>query len=114
MLYLLKTEGTQDYEFGDTVKANMGATFHIIDQEKTPTLNILSEVIGQFANKDEQEGDTIEDTGGTVVFLAPGVSSQLTENLTTTLSVPIPVHQHLGGIHQELDFSVLFSVSYAF
>ncbi|MDO8142060.1 MAG: transporter [Candidatus Brocadiales bacterium] len=114
VLYHLKTEGDQNYEFGDIVRVTTGATFNVIDGNKKPTLNFLSEVISQFANKDVQDGETIRDSGGTTIFFAPGVSSYLTEQLKTTLSVPVPVYQGLGGEHQELDFNVLFSMSYSF
>ena len=114
LLYHLKTEGDQDYEFGDIIRATAGATFNVINKEKKPTLSLLSEVISQFANKDEREGETIRDSGGTTIFFAPGVSSKLTEQLKTTVSVPVPVFQSLGGIHQELDFNVLLGMSYSF
>lgn len=114
VLYHLKTEGEQKYEFGDIVRVTVGATFNVIGGDEKPNLNLLSEVISQFADKDKQEGKTIRDSGGTTVFLAPGVSSRLTEQLKTTLSVPVPVYQALGGIHQELEFNVLLSVSYWF
>ena len=114
VLYHLKTKGDQDYEFGDIIRTTAGATFHVIDRDKKPTLNLLSEVITQFANKDEQDGKTIRDSGGTTIFFAPGISSHVTEQLKTTLSVPVPIFQALGGEHQELDFNVLFSMSYSF
>ncbi|HHT9146788.1 MAG TPA: hypothetical protein ACFYD4_14125 [Candidatus Wunengus sp. YC61] len=114
VLYHLKTKGDQDYKFGDIIRTTAGATFHVIDRDKKPTLNLLSEVITQFANKDEQDGKTIRDSGGTTIFFAPGISSHVTEQLKTTLSVPVPVFQSLGGEHQELDFNVLFSMSYSF
>ena len=113
-LYHLKSEGSQDYEFGDIIRVTAGATIHVIDRNKKPTLNLLSEVITQFANKDEQDGKTIRDSGGTTIFFAPGISSHVTEQLKTTLSVPVPIFQALGGEHQELDFNVLFSMSYSF
>ncbi|MEK7700174.1 MAG: transporter [Planctomycetota bacterium] len=111
-LYILKTEGEQDYEFGDMVRATIGATFHVISEEKKPTFNFISEMISQFANKDEHAGETVYDSGGTTLFFAPGISSQLTEQLKATLSAPIPFYQALGGQHQELDFNILFSISY--
>ncbi len=114
VLYHVKTEGSQDYAFGDIVRVTTGATFNVINGEKKPTLNLMSEVISQFANKDEHNAETIRDSGGTTIFIAPGISSQLTKNLKTTLSAPLPVYQALGGIHQELDFNVLFSMSYSF
>lgn len=114
VLYHLKTEGTQNYEFGDMVRITTGAAFNIIDGKKKPTLNLISEVISQFANKDKHDGETIYDSGGTTIFVAPGISSQLTQSLKTTLSAPVPIYQALGGIHQELDFNILFSMSYSF
>ena len=62
VLYHLKTKGDQDYEFGDIIRTTAGATIHVIDRNKKPTLNILSEVITQFANKDEQDDKTIRDS----------------------------------------------------
>ena len=71
ILYHIKTDGDQDYEFGDIIRATIGATINVIDKEKKPTLNLLSEVISQFANKDEREGETVRDSGGTTIFLPP-------------------------------------------
>lgn len=114
VLYNLKTKGVQEYQFGDIVRVTMGSTFNVIDKDKKPTLNLVSEVISQFANKDEQNGETIRDTGGTTIFIAPGISSQLTKNLKIALSAPVPVYQALGGIHQEQDFNIIFGMSYSF
>ncbi len=111
-LYHLRTEGEQDYEFGDMVRATVGATVNVISGENKPTFNVISEMISQFANKDEHASETVYDSGGTTLFFAPGVSSQITKQLTTTLSAPIPFYQALGGQHQELDFSILFSIRY--
>ena len=111
-LYYLKTEGIQDYDFGDMVRATVSATFNVISGEDKPTFNVISEMISQFANKDEHANETVYDSGGTTLFFAPGISSHITKQLTTTLSAPIPFFQALGGQHQELDFSLLFSISY--
>lgn len=111
-LYHLRTEGMQDYDFGDMVRATVSATFNVISGEDKPTFNFITEMISQFANKDEHAGETVYDSGGTTLFFSPGISSQLTEQLKATLSAPIPFYQALGGQHQELDFSILFSISY--
>lgn len=111
-LYHMKTEGTQDYTFGDMVRATVSATFNVISEEKKPTLNFISEMISQFANKDEHANETVYDSGGTTLFFAPGISSQIMEQLKVTLSAPIPFYQALGGQHQELDFSIIFSIGY--
>jgi len=111
-LYHLRTEGEQDYEFGDMVRATASATFNIISGDNKPTFNFISEMISQFADKDEHAGETVYDSGGTTLFFAPGISSRITEQLNATLSAPIPFYQALGGQHQELDFSILFSMSY--
>ena len=68
-LYHLKTEGEQDYAFGDMVRATVGATFRVISEENKPTFNFISEMISQFANKDEHTGETVYDSGEQPSFL---------------------------------------------
>ncbi|MFQ5963371.1 MAG: hypothetical protein ACE5KZ_03710 [Candidatus Scalinduaceae bacterium] len=58
--------------------------------------------------------ERISDSGGTIVFFAPGLSSQITHNLSSTFSVQIPILQNLGRDHQDIDLKVLFGIGYSF
>jgi hypothetical protein len=112
VLYQFRTEGSQDYDFGDLIRVNFTPSYPLLPELSRPNLHIVTGFEGQFANKDEVDGDAIRDTGGTTIFFAPGLYSQLTDHLITGISAPIPIYQALGGIHQEVDYSVLISMAY--
>lgn len=115
ILYQLKGTGSQDnYEFGDIVRVNINGAYAVKEREKYPGLQMLAGVHAQFAEKDHQNAEKISDTGGTTVFFSPGISSQLTDKVSSSISVMLPVLQNLGRDHQEVDYNVLFSVGYNF
>ncbi len=114
ILYQLKGTGSQDYEFGDVVRANIEGAYTVKERERYPGLELLAGVNAQFAEKDHQSSEEIRDTGGTTIFFSPGLSSQITEHISSSISVPLPILQNLGGDHQEVDYIVLFSIGYSF
>jgi len=112
--YQLKGSGTQDYEFGDIVRANIESAYAIKERGEYPGVELLAGVNAQFADKDHENAKRISDSGGTTVFFAPGLSSQLTDNVSSSVSVMFPILQNLGRDHQEVDYVVLFSIGYNF
>ncbi len=54
------------------------------------------------------------DSGGTTVFLSPGFSIDLTNDVAFFAAAPVPVYQDLGGEHEELKYEVLSSLSWHF
>lgn len=114
ILYQLKGTGSQDYEFGDIVRANIESAYTIKERNRYPGLELLAGVNAQFAEKDHHNAERISDSGGTTVFFSPGLSSEITENLNASASIMFPILQNLGRDHQEIDFSALFSIGYSF
>ena len=114
ILYQFKGSGSQDYEFGDIVRVNIDGAYTVKERGSYPGLELLAGINAQFAEKDHQNAEKIRDTGGTTIFFSPGLSSQITENISSSISVPLPILQNLGGDHQEVDYLVLFSMGYNF
>ncbi len=114
ILYQLKGSGTQDYEFGDIVRTNLLGAYTIKDRGKYPGVQLLAGVNAQFVEKDHVDSDRISDSGGTSAFFSPGISSQLTDNLSSSAVIMLPVIQNLGRDHQEVDSNILFSIGYSF
>ncbi|MHC4269403.1 MAG: transporter [Planctomycetota bacterium] len=114
ILYQLKGTGSQDYEFGDVIRANIQGACTIKERGKYPGVQLLAGVNAQFAEKDHQNHDRISDTGGTTVFFSPGLSTQLNDKISSSVVVGLPVIQNLGRDHQDVDFNVLFSIGYSF
>lgn len=114
VLYQLKGSGTQDYEFGDIVRTNVMGAYAIKEHGKYPGVQLLAGVNAQFADKDHENSDRISDSGGTTVFFSPGLSSQLTDRLSSSATIMLPVIQNLGRDHQEVDSNILLSIGYNF
>ena len=114
IFYQLKGGGSQDYEFGDIVRANIQGAYTVKERGRYPGIELLAGVNALFAEKDHEDSERISDSGGTTVFFSPGLSSNITKSLNSSVSVLIPVLQNLGRDHQEIDYDVLFSVGYNF
>lgn len=114
ILYQLKGTGSQDYEFGDIIRANINGAYTLKERGEYPGIDLLAGINSQFAEKDHKNSERISDSGGTTVFFSPGLSSQLTEKVSTSVSVMLPFIQNLGRSHQEVNLEVLFSVGYSF
>ncbi len=114
IIYQLKGSGSQDYEFGDIIRANAQGAYTLKERGRYPGVDLLAGVNAQFAEKDHENSEKISDTGGTIIFFSPGISSNITENLNTSVSVLVPILQNRGRDHQEMDYEVLFSLGYTF
>ncbi len=114
VLYQLKGSGTQDYEFGDIVRANLMGAYALKERGKFPGVQLLAGVNTQFAEKDHKNSDKISDSGGTTVFFSPGLSCQITDKLSSSATIMLPVLQNLGRDHQEVDSNILLSIGYNF
>jgi len=114
VLYQLKGTGTQDYEFGDIVRANLHGAYAIKERGKYPGVQLLAGVNALLAEKDHENAERIRDSGGTTMFFSPGLSSQLTDRLNSSATIMLPVLQNLGGAHQEVDYTILLSIGYSF
>ena len=114
VLYQLKGSGTQDYEFGDIIRTSLMGSYTIKERGKYPGMQLLSGVNAQFMEKDHENSEKVSDSGGTTVFFSPGLSSQLTDKLSSSAVIMLPIIQNLGRDHQEVDSNILFSIGYSF
>ncbi len=73
----------------------MGA-YTIKERGKYPGIQLLAGVNAQFMDKDHENSDKVSDSGGTTVFVSPGLSSQFTDKLSASAAIMLPVFQNLG------------------
>ncbi|MGR3311269.1 MAG: transporter [Candidatus Brocadiales bacterium] len=112
--YILRTEGDRDFKIGDRVDANVAVGYPLTPIKKYPNYSVTGELNLRHLLKDEIRGNREENSGGTTLFLAPGVRAGITKRLSAFLSVPVPVLQHVNGEQQRTAFKVIFGVGYAF
>lgn len=102
-IYVFKTEGDQDFEFGDVVSASLLAEYLLNPQQQIKTKLGFDANI-QYAQKQKDAGVKLADSGGTTFLFGPVLSLSANENVSFSGSFLAPVYQNLGGVHQELDF----------
>ncbi|MDX2308257.1 MAG: hypothetical protein NW216_08475 [Hyphomicrobium sp.] len=78
-----------------------------------PTLDLIVEVNGEWAEKQDEGGEINPDSGGTVVYVSPGARLTAGEWSGFT-SVGIPVVNDLNGIQSEPDWRIVSGVSVGF
>lgn len=103
-IYVIKTEGDQDFEFGDLFSTSL-----FLDYIVNPGNNAFETKIGldlnfQYEEKQVDRDVEVPDSGGTTLFLGPALTIKANDNVLIFGNFLFPIHQNLGGVHQELDF----------
>lgn len=112
--YILRTEGVRDFKVGDRMDLGFSTAYQIIPRNKYPNVAPVGEISIKYLFRDEQNGKDERNSGGTTVFLSPGVRVGITPRCGVGTSVSFPVFQNLLGEQQETDFKVIVSVNYSF
>ena len=107
LLYEINTEA-RDRELGDELRYDLAYQLRLFPQEwperGTPSqLYGVLELNGESTEKTLSGGVELDDTGGTVVFLSPGVQ-WVTQRVIYEASLQLPVVQNLNGDQVETDF----------
>lgn len=104
--YTLRTED-DDFKLGNRIDAGMAFAYRFTeDIEKYPQVSAFAEANVRHLLKSEEDGERDPNTGGTVLFLTPGVRVAFTKNLSFTVSSPLPVLQDLNGTQLKTRYKV--------
>jgi hypothetical protein len=109
--YQFAGKGTDDYKFGNTFLAHIGTSYRFLDRA-----DLLLQVNGRFQDYADvgSTDEPRENTGGTWIFLSPGIGLQLSNALGGTAFVQLPVYQNVHGIQQTAAFNLFLNLSYSF
>lgn len=111
--FVLTTEGKNGYKIGNRIDAGAAPAYRLTeDVQAHPQWVLFGELSVRNLRRDEEDGATVEDSGGTTFFVVPGITLRSSPTIDWTLSVPVPVMQNLHGNQQEMEFKVLFSVTF--
>ncbi len=108
-LYTFATKGTQKTDLGDLFNYDLAVSYTAL--YKPIILDLIIEANGEWKQKQEIDGEKDENSGGTVIFLSPGVRLSWSNNWTAYLSAGFPVVQDLNGDQNETDMRVLLGFS---
>lgn len=102
--YIYKTEGAQNYEFGDRITASL-LIESAVPAGKNITVKPGLDANLQYEQKHKDNSVKVADSGGTTLLIGPSLTMEFDQPLSVFASVHLPVYQDLGGVHQELDYT---------
>jgi hypothetical protein len=111
-LYALRTGGRGGFHAGDEVSWGGGPGLYLM-QRGQATLGLLANVTGEIRARDRIDGQTIDDTGGTELFVGPDLQASW-RGLSGEAGVDLPVLQRLNGLQLAADYRAHLGVNWAF
>jgi hypothetical protein len=112
--YIRRTENN-DFKIGDRVDAGTALAFHFMaEPEVFPRVSLFGEANVRYLFRNEEDGEPERNSGGTVLFLSPGVRAGFTKHVSFTVAVRFPVVQALRQPQQDTLFQVASEVEFSF
>ena len=100
--YHVASDGYQDFQAGDALVYNSTVQYAL-----SPVLSYYLGLEGRSSEKDAFAGIKDRDSGGTIIFLAPGIIYTIQQDLLLNAVIKFPAIDELNGDHQETS---LFSI----
>ncbi len=110
--YQLAMENSKDYQFGNTFIFNGGTSASFTENEKTVTGSL--QVNLRHAPRDEFHGTEVPSTGGTWVYLTPGIRLAAASNMSFYAHVQFPIYQRVNEVNLVPRYGLILGVSHAF
>jgi hypothetical protein len=111
--YQINTKG-EEFELGDEVRYDLTYQYQIFPpQIENSQLNLTVELNGKHVEKHELAGRKVNNSGGDVLFVAPGLQF-LINTVVFEGSIQLPIFQDLNGTQPETDYNVLVGMRYLF
>jgi hypothetical protein len=99
------------FQSGNTLHYDFTADYVFL---KNRNLFLVLEFNGIFEGKSEVNGKAIQDSGGNILFLSPGIEYLPLPYLILEASVQVPIVQDLDGKQLGTDFSLVVGARYLF
>ncbi len=106
--YKIAGKGTDDYKFGNTLLLTAGTDYQFTDKTSiTMQFNVRTQGYADVGGT----GEPRENTGGTWLYLSPGLNLNLLDNLSFFGIVQFPVYINVHGLQQASAFNAQFGIS---
>jgi len=94
--YQVNGSNDQDFRYGNVWRFNLAA-----QRSLGSAIDLIGEINGRYARLDRTGGLRDVDSGGTVVYLSPGVRFNLTTSFSLRVQSQVPVVENLYGAQNE-------------
>lgn len=97
------------FRFGDSLRYDAALAFRAYPRDyesyPSPQLNLFLEANGSSQEKNQLSGTSLPDSGGTTVFLSPGIQYMAGRTFLVEASFQLPVVENLNGDQLETDYT---------
>jgi len=107
--YQVNTENSLDYKMGNTLLLSGGASY-LFGERWTGSLQINT----RHAPRDEFKGAEVPSTGGTWIYLTPGMKTQASPNTALYAHLQLPLHQRVNEANLVPRYGLIFGVAHTF
>lgn len=102
--YVIKTKGSQEFEYGDLFFASLNADYVLNPQSQAFETKVGLAMNLHHEPKQTDHGVKKEDSGETSLFLGPAVTIKANDTVSIFGNILFPGYQTTGGVHQKLDY----------
>ncbi len=114
ILYNITTEGSQSTEIGDALSYNLALSYLLNSDERDGLKwDLLLEFNGETRRKNTISGDSEINSGGTIVYLSPGIKVSYKKALGGFLSIGLPIIEDQNGTQTDIDIRIVAGISLA-
>ncbi len=124
VLYTVVTEGTQDTDLGDRFNYGFAISYRAFGEPPHthadgtvethgPGVDLILELNGEWHDKQSEGGEDDANSGGHVLYLAPGVR-YTNDKFSAFTSVGLPIVNDLNGTQAEPDWRLLAGATLGF
>ena len=112
--YTFRTE-YGGFRLGDRIDGGAALAYRFTGDIKSfPQAGLFAEANVRHLTKSEDGGVSDPNTGGTVLFLTPGIRVGFNRNLSVTFGAPLPALQHLNGEQLKTMFKLTAALNVSF
>ncbi|GEM_PF-1114640 len=104
VIYVIRTKGAQDFQFGNLFSTYVFADYLLNPQSKYLSTRVGFDTTLQNEQKQKSREGNVADSGGTTWLLGPEFSVRGNSYVSIFGNFLFPILQDLGGVHQHLRF----------
>lgn len=108
--YTFTTRGTQLTNLGDIFNYNAAVSYRTASG--TTAWDLILEINGEWKEKQRIRGEKDPNSGGNVIFLAPGMRVVFGKKFSAYFSVGIPLSQDMNGIQDDTKYKALLGIGF--
>jgi hypothetical protein len=112
LLYMFATRGSQDTNLGDLFNYNLAASYRL--SPKPFAWDLVLEMNGEWKDRQKIAGVRDPNSGGSEVYLSPGVRLSFGKGWAAFLSVGLPIVQNVNGEQDKVTYRTFLGVAVAF